>query len=617
MGALRRIGALLVLALAIYLRRVSQSSYNTLSTMEWMPVFGAPFQLGLFAHNLGQNLLNYGLGCFLTGLLLVVAAWLWRRSNGTSRMLFWLERPWVCPLLAFLFAIFVRNLVFHNYEAVTDESAMTFQADVFLSGHWTAPAPLGSDHFANPALIVHQGRWSYVGAPGWSILLAVGALFQLQDWVNPLLLALCVFLMQSLSRSWHGASASAWTGAMALASPALLLNGSSGYGHLATLVWALATLFCLERVLPGQWKWSTLAGICLGMMVSTRHVDAALFGMCVFLWRVVLRDPNYSKPGLAQVVTLAAGALVSMVPWFLQNQALSGNPLVTGYQVQGVVGSFMSAGLGLRLHIGSLAFFRMLFWVTPFWLELTVLACVRDGPRIRMMALILLLNLLFYAHPDMYGIGSRYLVPSFGLILTCCGGTIHKLWLRYSSKLGALLPVFLLYTALAIYPGYIRTCDQVYSPFYRFDQWLCEVIGRDGIGLLRLDPLNQGMGFCINRPDLSGPIRGLSLGPEEDRDLLASYPGRRAIYIDYNPAHQNFDVVPFDRSKDDLTLLCAGANYANVVEKPREALRQWQRIPPSSPYRGAALTNSARLLRRLGRVDEAAQMEAEFKLISP
>ncbi|MBX3166019.1 MAG: hypothetical protein KF760_01360 [Candidatus Eremiobacteraeota bacterium] len=594
------------------IREFLQRDHATISTFPWMAIYNAPFQPSRFFHDILENLYRSGLGCLGTAWLLLLAVWLWQGS-GTAKILEYFKRPWFCPLLAFVLALLVRAYAMFNFDAISDEAGFTFQAQVFCSGHWTAPAPPSYEHFAHPAFRIYRDRWAYIGAPGWSLVLALGHLLSIPNLISPLILAGTILLMQALSRRWHGPEAAAWTGALALGSPTIMLSGSSNFSHLAAAFWAMATLNCLERVRPGNFSWSFASGLCLGLTSSTRMVEGAVLCGVLFVWRVILPPATYRRPSFAQVLTLAAGLACGLFPLLAQNHAITGHPLVSAYEVHGAVRSFQEVELSKRFHLAFLTLNRMMFWASPLLLELTVLTCWRSDRRIWFILLFLAPNAWLFAHPEMIGIGIRYVLPCLVVLTSAVGSTCSTLFSRWREQLGSLLPFYFLFVSGAVYPDYIRACSSVYSDRLALDVWLRQAIGPDGIGILRFDPINLGMGFTVNRPDLQGPIRVVSLGPEEDALLARAFPHRRVMYLDFDQQRRQLVPVPFDRTQDDFTRLCGGAHYANEVENPQKALELWRQIPQESPWKQAALGNSIRILKRLGREQEARATEEQLK----
>jgi hypothetical protein len=581
--------AAVLLTAAIWLRAHFQTPFEILNSTYWQPLI-PPLP--------GQFLSAY----LVPQLLLILAALSWPGgfSRAADRLLLWLQPVWLCPLLVFLVALTFRHFGLMDTQYVSDEVCFNFHALCLAGGSLGCPPPPYPDHFQFSGFFLSPKIWTGVSSPGWPALLALGYLLHCPLLVAPLLGGLSTLLLQFLARRWYGREAAALTGLMLLASPMLLLNASTDYSHLATLFWSAATIASLERVdqPTGRRGWAFLGGLCLGMLLSTRQLDALLVLVALLAWRLV--NPRQStRPGLVQVLLVGVGVLPTAMLQFMQNYVVSGNPLLAAYAITNESTNQFTATLGERLVLFGYIYARAAVWMFPGFLE-----CL---PRLRKgrgwFGLVLLGGYaLGYSMPGAVEIGSRYVLNACALLLPLLAGPIYR------SRLGksCILPSVLL-CLLAVYPGEAGSVVKHYRTQWAMDQWLGQAFpARCILFYRRLTP--DVLGVARNYPNLPGRIRALSLDPEENLALRRHFSSIPAFYMDWIPG-QGYQITPFEEPHDlNMDRICAGMIYANLRNTQEKALEQWARVPADSPYFEAARQNRIKLLRKLGRSAEAERL---------
>jgi hypothetical protein len=130
-----------------------------------------------------------------------------------------------------------------------DEWAVLFQARIFASGRWTAPAPRPALPLMTDYLGARDGRWFSVYPPLFPLLLAGGLLLGDARLVPAALSSLSLALLFLLVRRAYADRALAWCSTLLLfAAPSFRLYSASYYTHSASLAALLAALYaCWPR----------------------------------------------------------------------------------------------------------------------------------------------------------------------------------------------------------------------------------------------------------------------------------------------------------------------------------------------------------------------------------
>ena len=204
---------------------------------------------------------------------------------------------------------------------VPDEAAYALQARLFASGAWLGPTPADAEYVAQAFVRLEPGVHSAF-PPGWSMLLAAGALVGATWLVNPLLCALVPALAFRLTLQVADEAAAWRAAAIGACSPGILLLASSQMAHTSTLVAGLL-LACSALGALGP----TAGGLAGAYLVLARPFEALVVGgplLIALSWRrrswqaLVL-------PGLAAGVLLASNewltgdwATFPTRAWFLE-----------------------------------------------------------------------------------------------------------------------------------------------------------------------------------------------------------------------------------------------------------------------------------------------------------
>lgn len=286
----------------------------------------------------------------LLALLVLGLARAWT-SQVDERLRNYLRRPGLVFLCVGLWAAAVAYCLalfaYREYPVTEDEKTYLFQAKLLLLGRLSMDVPPEMAAFNQPFLVAAKGGVS--GQYFWAhpALLAVGEVLGSPYLISALLLAATVYFSGRLAEEYAG---SAWAGLVAavLVATSPLLVFTSGTLHNSTLaatcgvisLWALARL----RREP-SWTVAIALGVSSGIGLHNRVLDQAVLlaaGLLLFFL-----DRGLS-PGEKLRRLWPAGVI--LLPFLLLhlaiNQALSGDPLRSGYALFNDVRSWKTFGLG-------------------------------------------------------------------------------------------------------------------------------------------------------------------------------------------------------------------------------------------------------------------------------
>ena len=238
-------------------------------------------------------------------------------------------------LAAVVAAYGVTRRTFEGIPHLEDEFAYTWQAKVFALGKAYLPSPEYPKSFLVPFVVDYQGKRFSKYSPGWSLLLSLGVLLGLRNWVNPLLAGLGVWLTYQMGKKVLNPTLGLVAAGLTLTSPFFLMNSGSLLNHPLGLVlsaaFAIAWLDAFASASSKHpWRSTLLAAVLIGCLSLTRPWTAVgvalpfgLHGLWVF-WRGV-------KPVRWRLLTFAllAGAISAL--FFAWQYWMTGNPLLNPY----------------------------------------------------------------------------------------------------------------------------------------------------------------------------------------------------------------------------------------------------------------------------------------------
>jgi 4-amino-4-deoxy-L-arabinose transferase-like glycosyltransferase len=234
-------------------------------------------------------------------------------------------------LLAFASAAAVSIFAFERLAHLEDEVAYLYQARTIALGRLTVPSPEQPGAFWTPFVLDHQGQRFGKYPPGWPALLSLGILARVPWAINPVLAALCAYLLYRLGKTLYDERTGLLAAALSLASPLFLVLSGSYLSHMASLAWLLLFSLWFVWITQGRSQWFALgAGLALGMAFLTRPLTAAAYAapfMAYSLVQVLRRQqPTWTSYLLVALAGGTAAALLPLYQWWV-----TGDPWLNPY----------------------------------------------------------------------------------------------------------------------------------------------------------------------------------------------------------------------------------------------------------------------------------------------
>ncbi len=150
-------------------------------------------------------------------------------------------------LLALVVFIFTSAFNYYFYDQkphIHDEIAYLFQAHLFKMGRLFVPSPCGAEFFDFPHLI-NNGRWYSMYPPGFPALLTLGLIFGAPWIINPILVALSIFVFYFLGRQIYDSLTGFISAILGTISIWLLLMSATFMSHTASMFFCSVFLLFL------------------------------------------------------------------------------------------------------------------------------------------------------------------------------------------------------------------------------------------------------------------------------------------------------------------------------------------------------------------------------------
>ena len=248
-------------------------------------------------------------------------------------------------VVATIFAVFaVEDRVYQRMAHFEDEMAYVWQAQAIAGGDLVLPSPPNPKSFLTPFVIDYKGVRFGKYPPGWPTVLGIGFFIGLEDWINPFLAGLGIWLLYLLAKRITAGPVGLLAVGLMLTSPMFWLLSGSLLSHawslVLTLGFILAWLDTFDRrdgsreVTAGRYtpKWLTVcvAGLSLGVLVLTRPMNAVGVALPFFLHGIVLlvRGDRSIRTLVVTIGVLAALVGGLLFTWQL---ALTGDPFLNPY----------------------------------------------------------------------------------------------------------------------------------------------------------------------------------------------------------------------------------------------------------------------------------------------
>jgi len=248
---------------------------------------------------------------------------------------------WLALLIAFatVFASYlVSDRIYERMAHFEDEMAYVWQAQAVSNGDLVLPSPPNPKSFMTPFVVDHNGMRFGKYPPGWPVVLAIGFATGLEDWINPLLAGLGIWLLFLLAKRITSRPISLLTVILMLTSPMFWLLSGSLLSHAWSLVLALGiTLAWLDTFQsreewepPRKWLTIAIAGLSLGVLVLTRPMDGLGVAIPFFIHgSILLSCGDKSTRQRVLAISLLAALVGGLL--FAWQFAVTGDPFLNPY----------------------------------------------------------------------------------------------------------------------------------------------------------------------------------------------------------------------------------------------------------------------------------------------
>jgi hypothetical protein len=454
---------------------------------------------------------------------------------------------WAFPLIFFLASAWIGVFLYQKTPLAQDTSAYLFQAKVFASGKFYAPAPPVPEFFTarGEMLAMKDGRWFQIFSPGLPLLLSVFVLLHLEWFVCPLLGALTLTLWMHELRRTGSRSTAVLFGLFFLFSPFLLLMSSTVMVHNPELFLSSAIIILsIRQSEQCTTRRSLMLSALMAAAVLTRGFSILPFlapVLAVSLWTQV-RKGLWKDAALITVgLILGAGLLA-----FYQKET-TGSPWIPGYLVKysnyhygfgpNLEGMVHTPARGLENTSNEILGlnFRLTGWHTG-WLPFLI-SFVMTVRRLRKWDIVLALSCVaittfyyFFVIQDLV-LGPRFVYVTAPILLLFLCRSFES-WDEDPNEQTAITPALVLCSLLLFVPLGLADSIAIYRPLGNQAVYLKSEVEKVASAktIVFLDHRSRNF-VNWNDPFLRGPVLYcLDLG-ERNQKLFTNFPDYQPRYF--------------------------------------------------------------------------------------
>lgn len=223
---------------------------------------------------------------------------------------------WTAAAAVVVACLALNEWVYQNHPHVPDEVQYLFQARYLAQGRVAIDVPPVHRAFETYLTTASPQGWYSVVPPGWPAVLAVGAFFGAERWVNPLLSGVNVLLVALLLQAWYGRRVRRAGVLLMAASPWALFLGMSFMPQTATLTIALLAAVGVERARrTDRAVWAVLAGMALGLLAIVRQLDALIAALALGLTAIGIGGKRLRPAATAGLVLGSMAVAAFLLPY--------------------------------------------------------------------------------------------------------------------------------------------------------------------------------------------------------------------------------------------------------------------------------------------------------------
>lgn len=458
----------------------------------------------------------------------------------------------ILSLLFFIVSNLVGAFILFHFPNSGDEYAYYFQAQIFAAGKYFAPAP-PSDKLITDKMILYDGKWFVQYPPGWPAFLSIGFLIGMPWIINPIFSTITLLVLYSISKEMYDDNVALKSVFLLTISPFFILTSASYFSHpIALFFSSLFLYFFFQARKTSSTEYYHMLGILsLVILAYIRTYTAFLFLIPYFGYLIARREIKNL------VIVLIVGS-IAIIPLFLYNSILTGNPISLGYQIYDPsdrpgfgVGGYtpsMIPGKALRLLFEFCIFFPAIILI-PLYLFHSDFYKKQENIFLLLIFVSVFIGFLLYKGTGGDRFGPRYLYETLSCITPLFTGGLNSLSkLRNPIKgLKITLPVVFLTSLILFSVGSFIDRSVYYSNYINDRKQIFDIIEQEtpmnSIIFIADDNLPApfyAKFFCRNDPFLKDRIYAPHTTIEDDLILANMFPERTPFI--YN--HTTKDVIP-------------------------------------------------------------------------
>jgi hypothetical protein len=458
----------------------------------------------------------------------------------------------IFSLLFFVISNLVGAFILLHFPNSGDEYAYYFQAQIFAAGKLFAPAP-PSDKLITDKMILYDGKWFVQYPPGWPAFLSIGMLIGMPWIINPIFSTITLLVLYFISKELYDDNVALKSIFLLIISPFFILTSASYFSHPTALFFSSLFLyfFFQARKTNNTGYYHILGMISLAILAYIRTYTAFLFVIPYFGYLITRREIKNL------VIVLIVGS-AALIPLFLYNSILTGDPISLGYQLYSPsdrpgfgVGGYtpsMIPGKALNMLFEFCIFFPAIILI-PLYLFRSDFYEKKENIFLLCIFLSVFIGFLLYKGTGGDRFGPRYLYETLSCITPLCTGGLSSLpKLRNPMKgLKITLPVVFLISLIVFSIGSFIDRSVYYFNYINDRKQIFDIIEHEtpvnSIIFIAEDNLPAPFYsefFCRNDPFLKERIYAPHTTIEDDLRIANMFPERTPFI--YN--HTNKEVIP-------------------------------------------------------------------------
>jgi hypothetical protein len=216
-----------------------------------------------------------------------------------------------CAVWVVLLAIVFAYFAYERHPHIPDEVGYIYHARYFAQAMLTMPSPPVPAAFDLDLLLYEPGRWYSPVPPGWPAMLAVGARFGLEWFVNPLLAGINVLLASLLIRRLYDKRMARLACVLLCVSPWHIFMAMNFMTHTFNFTCLLVSALCVQRMRTTGSAWLGIpGGIALALISFTRPLDGFTNALAIGAWSLSTRGKwfRFAPSLVLTLVTIVAGS---------------------------------------------------------------------------------------------------------------------------------------------------------------------------------------------------------------------------------------------------------------------------------------------------------------------